>query len=250
MCHHSLYESQAARDIASQARLETLLQLNPLLNRFALRVRVRDGCALLEGSVDHPALKQLACDIAWQSDSIKQIDDRIQLSSSSEAVQRRHPLAQTLRDLNTRAVIRLKYQLNRYTVDQPLDVEVRNDVARIVGRVTRGRASEFACQLAADTVGIVSVESKVEICDDLADPIFTGQPTQPNAESLSAHAGIMLALTRDLAALPLQVRVQQRKAMLFGCVHTDRQLRKAEDVVGAMIGVLDVDSRAVQLGAY
>ncbi len=250
MCRHCANESQVARDIAAQARLETLLQLNPLLNRFALRVQVHNGCARLEGSVDHPALRQLACEIAQQADEVTRVEDRMTLERHGLSLQKRHPLAQTLRDLNTRAVIRLKYQLNRYTVDQPLDVDVCNDVARIVGRVGHARATEFARQLARDTVGIASVESSVVVCDELAEAYAFGNDLVPDGEQLSAQAGFMLALTRDLATLPLQVRVRKRQALLSGCVHTGGQLRKAENVVGAMIGVLGVDSRAVQLRPF
>lgn len=245
-----LYEGRAAPDIATQARLETLLQLNPLLNRFDLKVRVRQGIATLEGAVDHPALKQLACDIAAQGAGVVEVRDKIRVDTRKLVLQQRHPLAQTLRDLNTRAVIRLKYQLNRYTVGQLLDVEVCNDVARIAGRVTHSRVTDFARQLAQDTVGISTVETRVEVCDDLPVKPLRQRDNVYSLERLSAHAGFMLALTRDLASLPLQVEVQQRKALLFGCVQTDSQLRKAEQLVGAVIGVVGVDSRAVQLGVF
>ena|SRR5690606_11455759 len=250
MCQHCLYESRGAHDIAAQARLETLLQLNPLLNRFDLKVLVQQGLATLDGVVDHPALKQLACDIARQGEGVVQVLDRVRVDTGMLAIQQRHPLAQTLRDLNTRAVIRLKYQLNRYTVDQLLEVDVCNDVAKIAGRVSHARATDFARQLAQDTVGISAVETQVEVCDDLPVKPIGQRERVLSLERLSAHAGVMLALTRDLATLPLQVEVQQRKALLFGCVHTDSQLRKAERLVGAVIGVIGVDSRAVQRGAF
>lgn len=247
MCQQCLYKSRGAQDIAAQARLETLLQLNPLLNRFDLKVQVQQGLATLDGVVDHPALKQLACEIARQGAGVEQVRDGVRVEAGKLAIQQRHPLAQTLRDLNTRAVIRLKYQLNRYTVDQLLEVDVCNDVAKIVGRVSHARATDFARQLAQDTVGISAVETQVEVCDDLPlKPRDRGQ----SLERISADAGVMLALTRDLATLPLQVEVQQRTALLFGCVHTDSQLRKAEQLVGAVIGVVGVDSRAVQRGTF
>src|SRR5690554_207464 len=249
MCQHCLYDSRGAHDIAAQARLETLLQLNPLLNRFDLKVLVKQGLATLEGVVDHPALKQLACDIARQSAGVVQVRDRVQVDGKL-AMQPRHPLAQTLRDLNTRAVIRLKYQLNRYTVDQLLEVDVCKDVAKIAGRVSHARATDFARQLAQDTVGISAVETQVEVCDNLPVTPIGQRDRVLSRERLNADAGVMLALTRDLATLPLQVDVQQRKARLFGCVQTDSQLRKAEQIVGAVIGVISVDSRAVQCGVF
>lgn len=256
MCRECFERRQTTRDIVAEAQLQTLLRLNPLLNRFELRVGVRKGCARLEGTVDHPALKQLACEVARQADGVGRVDDRILVSSRVPGTRQRHPLAQRLRDLNAQAVIRLKYQLNRYTVDQALDVEVFNDVAHIAGRVTHARATAFARQLALDTVGIAAVESDVELCPEPSGLSGIGDvPEMGNelfiadGERLSSHAGFMLALTRDLAMLPLQVKVTRRTAMLFGCVNSDRQLRKAEEVVGAVIGVRGVDSRAVQLRA-
>src|SRR5690606_39325049 len=111
-----------------------------------------------------------------------------------------------------RSVIRLKYPMNRYIVDQLLEVDVCNDVAKIGGRVSHARATDFARQLAQDPVGISAVENQVEVCDNLPVTPIGQRDRVLSRERLNADAGVMLALTRDLATLPLQVDVQQRKA--------------------------------------
>src|SRR5690606_41338253 len=113
MCQQCLYKSRGAQDIAAQARLETLLQLNPLLNRFDLKVQVQQGLATLDGVVDHPALKQLACEIGRQGAGGEQVRDGVRVEAGKLAMRQRHPLAETLRDLTTRAVIRPRCRMNR-----------------------------------------------------------------------------------------------------------------------------------------
>lgn len=176
--------------------------------REAVRVRVHEGTAILEGNVESVATERDAIEIAMHTVGITRVDDRLGVLPypliSDEALEER--VAELL-------------GMSPYLSSAPVDIRARRGVVSLVGAVESSVARREADRIAAQLAGVRGVDNRIEV---------DARRAMPDDGALVAEIRGHLASCPFLAPLDLQVEVDDGVATLRGEVDDVRAYREAE----------------------
>jgi len=236
---------QAARQEGS---IWTALALNRQLSGFEFGVKVADGTATLTGKVEDEVDKELAEQVALNTQGIDKVENQLALDPQlAEHAGGRQQFAQHLEDATLTAIVKSKLLWNTSTQALDIVVTTNDSVVTLKGQAQTADAKQLAGTLATNTDGVYQVNNLISL--GAADTATTRAETQAKKteEALSdtwvtSKVKASLVLNRDLDGLAIDVETRTGMVSLKGEVTSSEQKTLAVEVARNIRGVRGVDA--------
>lgn len=153
----------------TNARLETQIwttyALSPYLRASDLKVSVENGKATLTGIVEEEANKELAKEIAFGVDGIKEVDNQIVVQSDFIPAKRTsvRSYGEVIDDATITAAVKSKLLWSKYTDGLATNVDTKFGRVTLLGTADSTAAKDHAANLARNTRGVVSVDNQLVV---------------------------------------------------------------------------------------
>lgn len=243
------------QDARREGALQTALALNRVLNPFRIQVQVQDQGARLSGEVENEVERQLAERVALATQGIEQVDN--QLKVNPELVEEPLELrayAKRLEDATLGAVIRARLLWSRITQEAAIEVESREGVVTLRGKVDSAEAKELAGVLARTTEGVYLVNNLVSM-DTAAmakareKPVDAPKGPQPSDRWIVDKIQTSLRFSRNLDGPNIKVASEDGLVRLSGEVVSNEQKSIASEVARQIVGVRGVDADMLKVAS-
>ena len=158
-------------DDALRDRLEHRLQTDPLLKRYDVRVKVDNGDVKLQGTVATKEQKSEAERVAKLA-GVDDIDNNISVDKDADQVLSNHAAKGLRRTGEAISDAWITSKVRWFFIGEPLldgskiDVETKNHVVTLDGKVTSDEGRARANELANDADGVTKVVDKLKIDRD------------------------------------------------------------------------------------
>lgn len=240
--------ADSEQDARLEGALQTALSLNRVLNPFRIDAQVDGQSVQLSGEVENEVERQLAEHVALATRGIEQVDNRLQVNA--ELVEQPLELrayAQRLEDATLSAIVRARLLWSRVTHKAPIEVESREGVVTLRGRVDSAEAKELAGVLARSTDGVYLVNNLVSLdtaamAKARATPVDAPVGPQPSDSWIIDKIQNSLRFSRNLDGPTIKVSSQEGMVRLSGEVVSSQQKSIAVEVARQIIGVRGVDA--------
>lgn len=243
------------KDARLQGALQSALSLNRVLNPFRIEVTVNGANARLTGEVENNVERQLAEHVALATHGIEQVDNQLQINPALvERPLELRAYAQRLEDATLAAVIRARLLWSRITEKAAIEVESREGVVTLRGKVDSAEAKELAGLLARTTEGVHLVNNLVSL-DSAAmakareKPVDVPDGPQPSDSWIVDKIQSSYRYSRNLDGLNLKVASEQGMVRLSGEVVSSEQKTIAVEVARQIIGVRGVDADLLKVAS-
>lgn len=240
--------AEPLQDARLEGALQTALSLNKVLNPFRIKVEVDGAKARLSGEVENEVERQLAERVAQATRGIEQVDNQLQVNA--ELVDRPLELrayAQRLEDATLTAIVQARLLWSRATEKSFIEVESREGVVTLRGRVDRIEAKELAGVLAQGTEGVHLVNNLIGL-DSAAlakareTPLDAPSAKQPSDVWIIDKIQASYRYSRNLDGLNIKVASEEGLVRLSGEVVSQEQKTIAQDIARQIVGVRGVDA--------
>jgi osmotically-inducible protein OsmY len=159
-------QGQAANDTWLEMQLETAYLFNPHLNNLTIDPEVKNGEVMLSGTVRSDIDRDLAEEIARSLDGVKSVGNSLaveedleeQTLSASDT-----DFLQKVKDATTTAQVKTRLIGNENISAGDIDVDTRNSVVRLSGKVGSDTERQLAEFIARNTSGVLAVANDLEI---------------------------------------------------------------------------------------
>ncbi|MES2674266.1 MAG: BON domain-containing protein [Pseudomonadota bacterium] len=247
----NLASADAAQDI-KDARLEsqiwTTYALSPYLRANDLKVTVRDGKAILTGTVDEDVNKDLAKQIAVGVKGIKEVDNQIVVQSDYNP-KGTYGYGETIDDVTITATVKSRLIWSKYSYVSTT-VETKSGHVSLTGSVNSQAAKDLAGRLAANTRGVISVKNALVI-DDKAGPAENAKATANDASKNIADAWITTKVksnffySTNVSGSNIDVTTNAGVVTLKGKVNTGAERALAIEIAENVRGVKRVEAQGL-----
>lgn len=243
---HTGVEAPPGSDLWAEARLITTYSLNEHLNPFDIDVDVEGDTVTLSGVLDSPAERELAVRLARDLSGIDNVDDRLQVEPSGEAVRSANPIYRIVDEANTTARVKLQLLWREPVDGLRVDVTTSGDDLILTGTVRAQETKQLAEQIARRTTGVAQVENHLTVDPDAGIGDEVGAAMTSAAEGLSdawltARVAASLRFDRTVDAERIDVSTQDGVVTLSGQVPTAADKAEAAAVAAAIDGVKRVE---------
>ncbi len=152
-------------DVRQEMQIWTTYVLNPHLRAHNINVIVKDGKATLTGVVSEEVNKELAKEIAFGVNGIKEVDNQIKVvpESMTPQVEPISRFADVVEDATISTTVKLKLLWSRHVDGLKMTVTTKSGRVSLTGRADSVTAKEFAGRLALNTRGVVSVNNALVV---------------------------------------------------------------------------------------
>lgn len=249
----------AVADPLQDARLEgavqTAISLNKVLNPFRIEVQVEGQQARLSGEVENPVERDLAERVALATRGIERVDNRLQVNAElAEQPLERRAYAQRLEDATLTAIIRARLLWSRITQKAPIEVESRDGVVTMRGRVDNVEAKELAGVIARTSEGVYLVNNLISLDSAAMAQARENPPTvptgpQPSDAWIIDKVQSSLRYSRNLDGPNIKVASQEGLVRLSGEVVSQEQKTIAVQIAGQILGVRGVDADLLKVAS-
>jgi osmotically-inducible protein OsmY len=229
------------------ARAQTLIDVNPLLSGYGIRVVGGDGPLRLEGSVADVSDRDLAAALAALVADGADIDNALDLEAAVPKARGR--LFGADEDLTTTARLRqtLKWQTDTAGLD--IDVDVDGGAVHLKGNVGTTAEKDRVVALAATTEGVDRVFSYISVDPDLIPAIRDRHAELARVHHSDSWIGSrllrLLRFDTTVNAHSLEIEALEGKVILSGTVTSSAERSVAETLARRVPGVTAVDSRLI-----
>ena len=154
----------AARDAWLAGKVEMAYTLNTELSPFEIDTHVDNGRVTLMGTVDSDIERDLAEQIAQGVDGVESVSNELRVETPKEgaaaASRKEHrDFPSWFDDATTTAAVKSRLIANSNTKGLQIDVDTRDDVVTLSGRVATGEQKELAEQIAGNARDVDSVRN-------------------------------------------------------------------------------------------
>jgi osmotically-inducible protein OsmY len=160
----------AAKDAWLTGKIEAAFVLNAHLNPFAIDTDVDNGVVHLTGTVRDDIDRDLAGEVAKGLDGVVEVKNDIKLDrASAEKTMAERQSAETrdfgswVDDATTTAMVKSKLIGNSNIAAGKINVDTRDDIVTLSGRVASSKEKELAEQLAANVSDVEDVKNNLVI---------------------------------------------------------------------------------------
>ncbi len=169
--HQKAEKIQASvHDAWLKGKLEATLLFNEHLDSFAIETEVRDSVAYLSGVVDSDIDRDLAGEIAKSIEGINKVEngltvDKVKAHSRYEAAENEEhrSFQRTVKDATLTAKVKSKLLVNENTGGLAIDVDSKNGIVTLSGKVGSDEEKDLAVQIAKNTGGVMSVSDQLTV---------------------------------------------------------------------------------------
>lgn len=148
-------------DATTAAAIKSQLLWNAHTDGLQVDVDVKHGIAILEGTADSDATRELAARIAGNTDGVNEVVNRLELDRESESNGK--DLSGVVSDSWVATKVKSVLIWNREVPAHSIDVEVDNGVVTLHGEVDNDAQAELAVELADDLRGVRDVHSELTV---------------------------------------------------------------------------------------
>ncbi len=240
-------QADPIQDARLEGALQAALSLNPMLNPFPIKVVVDDQRARLSGAVENPVERSLAEQVALATRGIEQVDNQLQVEPGLvDRPLEPRAYAQRLADATLAAVVRARLLWSRVTEKAAIEVESREGVVTLRGKVDSPEAKDLAGVLARTTDGVHMVNNLVSL-DSTAlakareKPVDAPDGPQPGDSWIVDKIQASYRFSRNLDGLNIKVSSDKGIVRLSGEVVSSEQKTIAVEVARQIVGVRGVD---------
>jgi osmotically-inducible protein OsmY len=160
----------AAKDAWLTGKIEAAFVLNAHLNPFAIDTDVDNGVVHLTGTVRDDIDRDLAGEVAKGLDGVVEVKNDIKLDrASAEKTMAERQSAETrdfgswVDDATTTAMVKSKLIGNSNIAAGKINVDTRDDIVTLSGRVASSKEKELAEQLAANVSDVEDVKNNLVV---------------------------------------------------------------------------------------
>ncbi|WP_342650124.1 BON domain-containing protein [Pseudomonas sp. REB1044] len=247
--------ADSVQDARLEGAVQTAVSLNKLLNPFRIEVQVEGAQARLSGEVENPVERDLAERVALATRGIERVDNRLRVNPQlAERPLELRAYAQRLEDATLTSVIRARLLWSRVTEKAPIEVESREGVVTMRGRVDNVEAKEQAGVIARTTEGVYLVNNLISL-DSAAMALARDKPLtapsgpQPSDAWIIDKVQSSLRFSRNLDGPNIKVASQDGMVRLSGEVVSNEQKSIAVQIAGQILGVRGVDADLLKVAS-
>lgn len=157
--------SDYARDARLEAQISTTYALSPHLQAGDITVSVEEGKATLTGAVPEDINKELAGQVALSVEGVTEVDNQLVIDADTA-----HPetaagpsFGDRVADATITAAVKSKLMWTRHAKGLATEVSTESGKVTLEGTAESPEARNLAGRLAADTLGVVSVDNRLEV---------------------------------------------------------------------------------------
>jgi hyperosmotically inducible periplasmic protein len=159
-----------AKDAWLTGRIETMYLLNEHLNPFSIETDVQDGVVMLKGTVESEIDRDLAGALAKNIEGVTKVENELvvdasvkpESTSAGEQNDRRN-FGSWVDDATTTAAVKTRLIRNPNTKGLEIDVDTRDDVVTLSGRVNTDEERQLAEEIALDTSDVADVSNNLVV---------------------------------------------------------------------------------------
>lgn len=154
------------KDAWLDGKIETAYALNRHLNPFSIDTRVNNGVVQLSGTVESDIDRDLAEQIALSVEGVAEVENDIEVSADAGAEgsgESSGAFMQAVNDATTTAVVKSKLLANGNTGGLQIDVDTKNGVVQLSGKVGSSEEKDLAERIAMNTDGVSEVNSQLQL---------------------------------------------------------------------------------------
>jgi hyperosmotically inducible periplasmic protein len=154
----------AASDPGITTAVKTKLAADDTVKAYQIDVTTKDGVVTLTGTVESAAAKTRAAQLARETDGARSVVDNIvvrpAMPDTSSTVSQ---VQGALTDAGLTAAVKSKLALDTAVSALAIDVDTRDGVVTLTGRVPTAAAKTKALSLARETSGVKSVTDQLKV---------------------------------------------------------------------------------------
>jgi osmotically-inducible protein OsmY len=245
----------------AQARQEgsiwTAFALNRHLSPFNIGVKVEQGTAVLTGKVENQVDKDLATQIASDTQGINKVDNQLQIDPQVAAEPgTKANMAQRFDDATLTATIKSKLLWNSVTEGLNIEVAAAQGVVTLKGQAKDADAKQLAGSLASNTDGVTEVNNLISISARDTQAIKEQNEAQANSVReefsdawITSKVKSSLIYSRNLDGLNIKVDTKSGVVSLDGVVANYAEKELAVEIARNIRGVKGVDADTLRVMA-
>jgi osmotically-inducible protein OsmY len=240
--------AETGTTIEEAAKVQVLIDVNPLLGGYSIRARPTERGVRLEGAIANAIEADLAEDLArLMVGDAAEVESALSLDAPMPEVE--SGLIVRLQDRTTAA--RLRQRLRWQVSNLPLDVqaEVERGVVRLNGQVGAAATKDRIAAMAESTEGVGEVFNYISVDPSLiaAEREEQGRAGQLTRDDAWIKSRLRALLKSDTTVndRAIEIKVQDAVVMLSGSVTSSAERNVAETIAGDVPGVREVDSRLI-----
>lgn len=243
----------------AQARQEgsiwTAFALNRHLSPFNIGVKVEQGTATLTGKVENQVDKDLATQIAGDTQGINKVDNQLQIDPQVAAEPgTKANMAQRFDDATLVATIKSKLLWNSVTEGLNIEVSATQGVVTLKGQAKDADAKQLAGSLASNTDGVTEVNNLISISARDTQAIKEQSEAQANSVReefsdvwITSKVKSSLIYSRTLDGLNIKVETKSGVVRLDGVVANYAEKELAVEIARNIRGVKGVDADTLRV---
>ena len=137
---------------------------NPNLNNFKIDVDANGNTVIIDGTVENETEKALAEQIALNVQGVEKVENRIHLEENADREDsQQRDLETTLGDASITARVKTRLLANSQTEGFAINVDTRNAVVELSGRVESSAERDLAYYVAQNTDGVKQVDNRITV---------------------------------------------------------------------------------------
>jgi osmotically-inducible protein OsmY len=229
------------------ARAQILIDVNPLLSGYGIRVAAADGRLRLVGAVADASDRELAGALAALAADGADIDNALSLDADVPTAP--GSLFSDEEDLTTAARLRQTLRWQTDTAALEVDIDVDGGAVHLSGEVGTTAEKDRVAALAATTEGVDQVFDYISVDPGLIPDIRDRQAALADARHsdrwIASRVRRLLRFDTTVNARSIEVEALEGKVVLSGSVASSAERKVAEDLAGRVPGASEVDSRLI-----
>lgn len=245
----------------AQARQEgsiwTAFALNRHLSPFNIGVKVEQGTAVLTGKVENQVDKDLATQIASDTQGINKVDNQLQIDPQVAAEPgTKANMARRFDDATLTATIKSKLLWNSVTEGLNIEVAAAQGVVTLKGQAKDADAKQLAGSLASNTDGVTEVNNLISVSARDTQAIKEQNEAQANSVReefsdawITSKVKSSLIYSRNLDGLNIKVDTKSGVVSLDGVVANYAEKELAVEIARNIRGVKGVDADTLRVMA-
>lgn len=228
-------------------RIQGALSYNTYLDSSDLSVEVKDGNAILTGTVASDTERELGQQITSGIDGVASVDNRIKVDP--EVTMRARPeWVQRAVDATTTAAVKSRLLANKNMHDMDIQIMTKDGVVALTGTVSSLPQKESAEKIAFNTRDVRDVRNDLKI----ADAKSVGEKMNNASENVSREVSdswitskirSSLLFSSDFPGSSVSVTTNKGNVTLEGFARSSNQRNEIERMVNDFVGVRGIDNR-------
>ncbi|HET7269217.1 MAG TPA: BON domain-containing protein [Oleiagrimonas sp.] len=240
--------NQSNSDVYREGQIWATYVVNPALQSYQIKSDVQGSKVTLSGTVDTKYDKLLAGTIAQQVKGISTVDNQIKVDPTHVVVTTFIPAnvyAQHVQNATTSAEINSKLLWNEYTDGLDIRVSTHGGKVTLTGTADTAKAKQRAQQIAANTVGVHSVDNRITVNGTSA--ADSNSASQVSDDWIADKVKASYRYTSGMNDGAIDVDVNNGTVSLSGAVDSTMQRQRAIAIAQHIRGVDAVNADGIQV---